>query len=92
MCFSCPCLHFCCVLVLQKHNKKTLSNPIAQSSVAQTALQHNTLLQGGLETQEDLVITYKDMVIIPSASSYLGHFLNNVLVAHRQALFLIIYS
>lgn len=59
-------------------------------------LHFNTLLQGGLETQEDPVITYKDLVIIPSASSYLDHFLNNFtfkpFVAHRQAVLLIKYS
>ena len=43
----------------------------------QTGFQLNTLLQGGLETPEDPVIIYKDLVIIPSVSSYPGNFLNN---------------
>lgn len=75
MCFC----WLCCVLVLLLKNHNTSWNQM-HSRTPQCPKLHisTTQWQGGVETQEDPVISCKDLVITSSVSSYLGNFLNSI--------------
>lgn len=68
-----------CALMTLNHNSGSPCNSDAPSYswLPRAALERSTLLQGGLGTVEDPVITHKGLVINPSLSSYVDHFLSN---------------